>query len=337
MSFVYSSNSPEFLNYVAACKSREDLLNDPRLCVLLEDPHIKDNMELALLYRAAQYGDYEAKKEFVGFFLANGPELDTDTIMYFREKIIHSPVYMEIYKYEFNDLSRIDLLRIEKYKKETSDTSEKVNCLQNPCDYLGPFSSSIGLLGDDKNFNTLSNVFSRITSPPEKDENGKEKEKDESTTTWGNIRQHVISKLIPDVEKAYRSILGNMAASFDEFSKKLKSAGLEKETGTVGDSKAEEKAKDISAAVKVNIVSNLGDCARIWENMRRLRVYDPSKNTKGPFTNTISNKTPDGVPTNNYTPQNDGALKPKQPTTSVGGEGKTLVKKNTKEEASDKS
>ena len=46
----------------------DEILNDPELCVLLNDPHIKDNMELALLYRAAQYGDYDAKKEFVKIF-----------------------------------------------------------------------------------------------------------------------------------------------------------------------------------------------------------------------------------------------------------------------------
>ena len=62
MSFVYSSNSPEFLNYIAHSKTRADIVNDPSLCVLLEDPHIKDNMEAALLYRDAQNGDYEAKK-----------------------------------------------------------------------------------------------------------------------------------------------------------------------------------------------------------------------------------------------------------------------------------
>ena len=108
MSFVYSSNSPEFLNYIAHTKTRNDIVNDPKLCVLLEDPHIKDNMELALLYRAAQYGNYEAKKEFIGFFLANGPELDTDTIMYFREKILHNSTYMEIYKSEYYNISIID-------------------------------------------------------------------------------------------------------------------------------------------------------------------------------------------------------------------------------------
>lgn len=317
MSFVYTSNSPEFLNYVAHTKTRNDISNDPRLCVLLEDPHIKDNMELALLYREAQYGDYEAKKDFIGFLLANGPELDTDTIMYYREKILHSPTYTEIYNHEFPDISAVNELRVTKYAKDTSSTNDLMNCLQNPCEYLGPFSSSIGLMGDYKNFNTLSNVFSRITSNSD----------DSETTTWGNIRQHVVSKLIPNVEKSYRTMLGSMSMSFAEFGDKLKKLGLGKETQSVGDSKAEEKAQDISTAVKVNVVSNLGDCARLWENMRRLRVYDPSKNTKKPVA-TVGNKTSDGVPTVNYTPPTDVTLKPKTMPVVLGGEGKTLVVKN---------
>jgi hypothetical protein len=333
MSFIYTSNSPEFLNYVASCKTRNDIINDPRLCVLLEDPHIKDNMELALLYNAAEYGDYEAKREFVGFFLANGPELDTDTLMFFREKIINSPIYMEVYRAErFYDLTIIDDLRINTYGKDTTNSSDNANCLENPCEYLGPFSSSIGLLGDDKNFNTLSNVFARITSSGSKKEGSdkdisKTENEGNETTTWGNIRQHVISKIIPDVEKSYRTLMANMSGSFADFSKKLKDNGLEKETNTVGDKQAEQMAKDISSAVKVNVVSNLGDCSRIWEQMRRLRIYDPSKNTKGPINTTISNKSVDGTPKKNYSSLDDTVLKPSRPTSTVGGEGKTLVKK----------
>lgn len=333
MSFIYTSNSPEFLNYVASCKTRNDIINDPRLCVLLEDPHIKDNMELALLYNAAEYGDYEAKREFVGFFLANGPELDTDTLMFFREKIINSPIYMEVYRAErFYDLTIIDDLRINTYGKDTTNSSDNANCLENPCEYLGPFSSSIGLLGDDKNFNTLSNVFARITSSGSKKEGSdkdisKTENEGNETTTWGNIRQHVISKIIPDVEKSYRTLMANMSGSFADFSKKLKDSGLEKETNTVGDKQAEQMAKDISSAVKVNVVSNLGDCSRIWEQMRRLRIYDPSKNTKGPINTTISNKSVDGTPKKNYSSLDDTVLKPSRPTSTVGGEGKTLIKK----------
>lgn len=298
MSFVYSSNSPEFLNYIAHSKTRADIANDPSLCVLLEDPHIKDNMEAALLYKSAQNGDYEAKKEFVGFFLSNAPELDTDTIMYFREKILNDREYMEIYRNEFPDISYIDDLRINKYGKDTTDTDDSLNCLQNPCEYLGPFSTSIGLMGDDRNFNTLSNVIARITSG--NDDIG-------TTTTWGNIRQHAISKIIPDLEKSYRVIMANMSESFSDFAQKFNNAGLGKELQTVGDSHAESYAKDISSAVKVNVVSNLGDCARIWENMRRLRVYDPSKNAKKPIA-TVGNKTADGVPTIGYTPSTDAEL-----------------------------
>lgn len=304
MSFVYTSNSPEFLNYVAHTKTRNDIINDPRLCVLLEDPHIKDNMEVALLYREAQYGDYEAKKEFIGYLLANGPELDTDTIMYYREKILHNKTYTDIYINEFkNKISIIDELRITKYNKDTTDTNDLLNCLSNPCDYLGPFSSSIGLMGDDKNFNTLSNVFARLAEPV-KDKDGK----DTSSRVWGSIPQHMIGKLVPDLEKAYRTMLGNMSASYDEFVKNINDS-FGKDLQTVGDAKAENYSKDVAAAVKVNVVSNLGDCSRIWESMRRLRVYDPSKNTKKPF-EPISKKTVDGAPAPNYVPDTDNTLKP---------------------------
>lgn len=298
MSFVYSSNSPEFLNYIAHTKTRADIVNDPSLCVLLEDPHIKDNMETALLYKDAQYGDYDAKKEFLGHFLANAPELDTDTIMYFRDKIINNPECMEIYRNEFPDISYVDDLRINKYGKNTSDTDDLLNCLQNPCEYLGPFSSSIGIMGDDRNFNTISNVLARITSGS--DDIG-------TTTTWGNIRQHAISKIIPNVELGYRTMMAGISQSFNDFAKKFNDAGLGAELQTVGDSKAESYAKDISTAVKVNVISNLGDCSRIWENMRRLRVYDPSKNAKKPLA-AVGNKTADGTPAIAYTPSTDAEL-----------------------------
>jgi hypothetical protein len=119
----------------------------------------------------------------------------------------------------------------------------------------------------------------------------------------------MISKIVPNLEKAYRTVLANMSASWDEFAKKVESTGGSNELKTVGDPKAEERAKEVSSAIKVNIVSNLGDCSRIWENMRRLRVYDPSKNAKKPFEQ-ISNKTVDGAVQPNYTPRSDVDLQP---------------------------
>lgn len=303
MSFVYSSNSPEFLNYLAHSKTRNDILNDPRLCILLEDPHIKDNMELALLYREAQYGDYEKKKEFIGFLLANGPELDTDTIIYYREKILHNPTYTDIYIKEFKyNMDVVDDLRINTYKKDTTDTNPYLNCLSNPCDYLGPFSSSIGIMADDRNFNTITNFFSSWSTDGENF--------DSASEIGGSIAMSLYHKLLPDLQGAYNTLMSAIWSNVNETGKALKKLNSKWDYGEVaGDKGAWKTAKETSTAVRVNIVSNLGDCYRVWESMRRLRQYDPSKNNKNSFTQ-IGPKTGDGTQGTPPSPQNNTSLAP---------------------------
>ena len=82
--FPYKTNSADYLDYVAANLTREEILANPDLCVLLENPYIKDNMEVALAWRAAKFGDYQDKYNFVEFYLCNGPELDADTLLHYR-------------------------------------------------------------------------------------------------------------------------------------------------------------------------------------------------------------------------------------------------------------
>ena len=57
----YKSNSALYLDYLATVRTREQIEADPRLCVFLNNPYIKDNMEIALLYNAAKTGDYVDK------------------------------------------------------------------------------------------------------------------------------------------------------------------------------------------------------------------------------------------------------------------------------------
>lgn len=351
MSFIYSSNSPYFMDYLASCKTRDEILNDPQLCVLLNDPHLKDNMELALLARAADYGDYDAKVEFVGFFLANGPELDTDTIMHYRKKILLNYTYSRIAQEEFSDLSKVDELRVKTYGKETTESAaakgkeDDGNCFKNPCDYLQPISAAMGMLGDSENFKTIANIFARNTKESQKEKEkakDKDKKKDNKTGSsdskktsdkdkiknseskkdsnddedspsnniWGNIRKHVSSRIIPEFNKGYRIMLKNMGLQADELKEKVKKANMEKETQTLGDSEAEKVAENIAPAVKMNIFANMGDCARLWEQMRRLNLYDPSKNTKGPIDDADLNtsKTVQGTPKKAPATRNDTAL-----------------------------
>ena len=334
MSFIYSTNSPEYLNYIASTKTRDDIKNDPSLCVLFEDPYIKDEVELAFKYQEAINGDYEAKKEYVGFYLANGPELDTETLMYHREKILLNPAIHEVYRANFKDIEVVWALREEKYNKpvvhyssstynteddrsSSENKNDLLDCLQNPCDYLGPFSSTIGIVGDKKNVNTISNVFSRITDSA--------KDTEENYPVWGNIREHMIGKIVPEVEHGYHQMIKFMSKLFGDLGKSMKEAGVSQNAQVVGDKKAEEKVEKVAALVKTQVVSQLGDCARIWERMRRLRNYDPSKNTKRPFDTSANIKNADGTIKRTYQTQSDTSLKPSGLTFTYGGEGKTWV------------
>lgn len=93
-------------------------------------------MELALAFNNAENGGYEDKREFIQYLLANGPELDAGTIMYYRNIILNDPEYDFIANTEFNDISVIDDARENVYGKKIN----KDNCFKNPCNYLGPFS-----------------------------------------------------------------------------------------------------------------------------------------------------------------------------------------------------
>lgn len=319
MSLIYSSNSPQFLEYIASCKTRDDLINDPALCVLLNDPHIKDNMELAFLAREADYGDRAKKSEFIGFFLANGPELDTDTIMHYRNKILMSYAYSSIAKEDYADLRVVDKLRVEKYGKEidaqdAEEDPEKKgssnNCFKNPCDYLQPLNAALGMIGDSENFKTISNIFARKNKEAQdqkdketagkKDEGTEEDKAVVSDSVWGNIRKHVSSRIIPSFQSGYRVMMKTLGNQMSSLADKNAKAGITNEVSSVGDSSAEEMAENIAGTVKTNIFANMGDCARMWEHIRRLNPYDPTQNTKGPadVMSVQSNRMVEGTPRN---------------------------------------
>lgn len=341
MSFIYSSNTPEFLEYIAACKTRDEIYNDPTLCRLLEDPLIKDNMELALLARQADYGTTQDKIEFIGFFLANGPELDTDTIMYYRKKILMSYTYLDIARREFSDMEEVDKLRKEKYKKGLEDDGEDSknkdsksdNCFNNPCNYVQEISATLGLLGDAENFKTATNLFARKSKENKDEKDGKKKNTEINDSVWGSIRKHTVSRLIPAFEDGYRLLMKVMNNQVINLTEKNKKKNLEKEVTSVGDSRAEEVSEAASGAVKMNIFAAKGDCARVWEQMRRLRIYEATQNTKKPMVNPgiPSHRTMEGTPTNMVGRRTDDTLGQKPITTSASGACATQEKQTKAE------
>lgn len=154
--FPYKTNTPQYLDYVASTLSREQIKNDPTLCLLLENPYIRDNMEVAIRYNEAKGGDFQAKYDFLEYFLANGPELDADTIMHYRGKCYNDPVMMEIAFSYFTKEYDYSSARAAN-GKDTND------CFQNPCFYLDKISPQMGRLGDKENtygsFSYLANFI----------------------------------------------------------------------------------------------------------------------------------------------------------------------------------
>ena len=114
-------------------------------------------MEMAIRWNEAKYGDYQAKYDFVEYFMCNGTELDADTILHYRAKSFTDPVIMEIAYSYFSNTGTLAEQRKNKYGKETDD------CFKNPCFYLGRFSGVMGQLGDVENsygvFSWMSNVL----------------------------------------------------------------------------------------------------------------------------------------------------------------------------------
>ena len=226
---------------------------------------------MALRFKAAKRGGYQAKKDFVEYFYCNGPELDTDTILYYREKCYQDPVYIQIAEIEFSDITIVDNLREQKYGK----SNDLNDCFTKPCNYLGPLSSSIGMMTDSNNFRTFPNLFSTLLK-------GKQEDWDNLGCIWGNIRQHLTNKIMPDVRIACQMLYDNMYNHAKDFAKECQKAGIT-DSADIGDPLSIARAEDVATTARVNLYNQLGDCARLWEHMRRFNPYDPTQNKKGPI------------------------------------------------------
>lgn len=323
MAYIYSTTSPYYFDYLASVYTRDELLADPDKCKYLENPYLKDNMELALKFNEAQRGGYNQKKDFIEYFLCNGPEIDTDTIMHYREKCYQDPIYLQIAEIEFSDIEIVDEIRVTKYGKK----NDLGDCFTQPCNYLGPLSSTIGIMGDSNNFRTMPNIFSVLLAQCKKKKEDEEKEKNKdkkssstdqktdsnsSTKTptnateaaqekkkeeakkegedsmkdvvaaWGNIRTHITNMLLPNIRQNMQVMYDNMYEHAQNFANECVKAGIT-DSANIGDKDCIARADKIAAATKVNTYNQLGDCARLWEQMRRFNPYDSTQNSKGPI------------------------------------------------------
>lgn len=328
----YVSSSPKYLDYIASSMTREEILADDRLCKLLNDPYIKDNMETALAFAEAEAGGYNEKVQFVKQFMCNGPELDTDTIIHYRNIILSDDEYSAIAADYFNDITSIDDFRVNEFDKDTAETSDG-NCFLNPCNYLNNLSLNLGAMAEAANFRTVKNIFSLIVKQKkdEKDEEEAKKEekkkKDEdkdknkpntqqtnnnttenpsepkrsevdTSAVNGSIRYPILLRLPPGIRKGYGSLMSNIASAYEDFATVLAASNIPLDLMQVGDYNAIRNAESVSMMIRANIFSKMGDCARVWRDLRNLNYYKPEQNTvqPAPESAAVANKTVTGTP-----------------------------------------
>lgn len=345
--YAYKTNSAEYLDYVAATLTREQIKADPDLCLLLENEYIKDNMELAIRYNQSKFGDYQDKYDFVEYYLCNGPEVDADTMLHYRAKIYNDPVCLEIAYSYLSDVDQIAKLRKSVYGKDTD------GCFQNPCFYLGRFSSVMGSTGDSDNTRSLFNIIGGWINGALDDEklaearlqnqvnNGTltEEEKEARLAELkvketvnevenavigsndlikpassgipngdslppppptGGISKHFQQVIIPSIKQGWNMMVAQMTTSSQEFTKELvsKTRGLW-DAKCVGDWMAQPLSEMISLANSANVHRNLGDCARMWKQVRGVRMFGPENNF-APIRpdQLVGDKNVDGTPIN---------------------------------------
>lgn len=332
--FAYKTNSADYLDYVASVKSREQIKADPDLCLLLENEYIKDNMEMALLWNAAKYGDYQDKYNFMEYFFCNGPQLDADTILHYRMKAYNDPVCMEIAYTYLSDTNTLSDIRKDKYNKDSGD------CFNNPCFYMGKFSAMMGSCGDVRNTRSAFNMVSRWVSAcrtqekkakleeavtlgtKTKDEADKQRKKLEAqqkakeaqaaadaaapvgskdkvkngtvkpkekpdnppaAPAVGGMRSTTEVTVIPSMSKGWKMMWANITQGDESFCNELVNhTKTARNAKRIGDKMCQPISQMLDLVTKANIKRQMGDCARLWSQVRRLHLFS-SENKYGPI------------------------------------------------------
>jgi hypothetical protein len=106
--------------------------------------------------------------------------------------------------------------------------------------------------------------------------------------------------VIPSMKKGWNMMMAQIFEGNSEFTNELiKNTNCITNSQRVGDWMAQPMAEMIDLVSKANVKRQMGDCARLWSQVRRLRIFG-SENAYGPITadQLVGNTYTDGTPMN---------------------------------------
>jgi len=140
---IYNTNFADKLFGYAL--SRDFIKYNTPLCDLLDDPIVGAEIDLAINFNKAIYGNPVAREEFTNTLVLSSGILDPGTVNFWTKKMFNYPIFrseIERIKTDFNYL----LIRSPKNKFQESLLNAVKDCLNSPCNLFSPISNNIGSL-----------------------------------------------------------------------------------------------------------------------------------------------------------------------------------------------
>jgi hypothetical protein len=282
---IYSNNLAEKLFGYAI--SRDFLKYSSPFCDLVDDPDLKLDFDLAILFNKGLNGDQDAVKQFTEDFIVNGPALDVSTINFYASKINLYPAFkgqIQRVEYVLGNYTRIP---------ETGDYNSRFatllkeafkDCLNSPCNYFSQNSESVAKLAEQ------SANMNLATMPSFADLLG------EFTTGVGGVGKDIWNKVPTAFTDSFAELAAIGQAAWTEcismFTIKDTDALVKKARSGVSlrgginaegyiytpDFKSYLDHNSAASNILGKTANKMGDCFRQYQQANRYNPYNPDMN-----------------------------------------------------------
>ena len=256
---IANTGFPEYIESIAIGPNRDFLKTNTSLCDIAEDFEIE--LELAYKWKnvTTSYLVLPELREYVKYLTINGPELDTESLVYFSDKINKVP---SRYKYKvldeleeaFNGGNKLNPITADKdFLSKLADLLK--NC-DSPCNYFRAYGDSIGTIFDISRNNNTNTEPSSV---------------DESRPPATHVGMNIFNKMHTAIRDSYAEMCARAGAVWDD----IKS---DKPSIVRSDTDAYTSITNIYSDTLSKVKRRTQDCFRLYDYNNRYNAYNPDMN-----------------------------------------------------------
>lgn len=268
---ISKTGFPEYIESIAIGPNIDFLKKNTSLCNVAEDFPV----ELQLAYK---WKDITSSAEilpelrnYVKYLVVNGPELDTETLIYFTEKLNRLPdrfryIVVEELENAFKkaetiipkttDINDFSTQRIDDDKDFLGKLSNLLKDCNSPCNYFRAYGDSIGTIFDISRNNNTNTAPSSA---------------DDSKPPATHIGMNIFNKLHTTIKNSYAEMATRLGAAWDEIKN-------DKPNKVKSDTDAYSSVTNIYSDALSRVKRRTQDCFRLYDYNNRYNAYDATMN-----------------------------------------------------------